>query len=73
MKLTLEVSLDNAAFHEDTDAEPSIETLDAYGIEFVLHQAIGQIREADAFGGEPGGTLRDTNGNTVGEWSITED
>lgn len=54
MQITIKVDLDNAAFHEN-EAELS---------EVVLQQIPHNPTSGDS------GTLRDSNGNTVGSWKV---
>lgn len=54
MQLTIKVNLDNAAF-QDNQAELS---------EVVLRQVPHNPTSGDS------GTLRDSNGNTVGSWKV---
>ena len=56
----LEISTDNAAFHDDTD--PSAEVSRILGR---LAARLGELTEADK------GKLYDINGNTVGTWTYT--
>lgn len=54
MQITIKVNLDNAAFH-DNQAELS---------EIVLQQIPHNPTSGDS------GTLKDSNGNTVGSWKV---
>jgi len=62
MQLTITIDMDNAAF----DGSPDLE------VEYILTA----MMMPDNFPASPepgdGGTLRDSNGNTVGEWNIHE-
>jgi len=57
MKLTVTIACDNAAFHDDFEGE----------IAAVLDRAARSIAEGGT------GRIRDTNGNTVGSWQLTDD
>ena len=69
MRLRLSAKLDNAAFHYgddrlDPDDYP-LGDLDADAVATLLVAAAKAIHE-----GQREGTLRDVNGNRVGEWSV---
>lgn len=63
MGFKLEFKTDNAAFHEDEYAM-------AEEVSSILKGVAEKIAAAD---GTTEGPVRDTNGNTVGKWSLTED
>lgn len=57
MKFSLEINMDNAAFKENQEELPDILYLLANTLSIVSPKE---------------GNLRDSNGNTVGEWKIVE-
>ncbi len=59
-KLTIRFSLENAAFRHEDDS------LNYFEISRALQKIAKQIEN-----GSDGGSVRDINGNTVGEWKIT--
>lgn len=64
MRLTLEMSLDNAAFF---DAEGG---RDGFEVARILHRLADDVEATGITGGERG-ELRDVNGNTTGHWRVT--
>ena len=66
MKLTIEVNLDNAAYHPFDDKD-EIAWLD---VAQDLREAADTIGSGAAYHFE-GGKIKDGNGVTVGQWEIT--
>lgn len=62
MKLTLSIQMDNDAFHERGEVAHILQGLAVY-----LKTNVQSVSMDDGQG------LRDSNGNTVGEWLISED
>jgi hypothetical protein len=56
---TLSCDIDNDAFREYSTAE-------------IQHILIGLVAKLERDPDATGGTVKDTNGNTVGEWEITD-
>lgn len=67
MKLTLTIDQTGNAAFCDPDGNPDDDHARAE-IARIMERAVGDVREG--FGGH--GYLRDVNGNTVGEWSLTD-
>ncbi len=65
MKITIEVELDNAAFHREKDFDARELTRVLTRIERDVWMPYGKLDKEGA-----DGSLRDYNGNKVGSWSI---
>lgn len=59
MTLTIRINLDNADYHHDNG------DLDYMSIAKTIHDVSNRIEE-----GSDSGTIRDTNGNKVGQYSV---
>lgn len=61
MQFTCKINMNNAAFDDYPPGE----------LKHILLEAACRIGQIALDNGETSGKLRDTNGNTVGEWKIT--
>ena len=61
MNFKIEINMDNAAF-DDTNA--------AYQLETILNRIVKDISALYELTTVLGGVCKDSNGNTVGKWSI---
>ncbi len=61
MKFALDINMDNAAFGEDDDGG-------SYELRRILKALV--VGDNGPREGNTSGTVRDSNGNTVGSWSI---
>ena len=61
MNFKIEINMDNAAF-DDTNA--------AYQLETILNRVVKDILALYKLTDIMGGVCKDSNGNTVGKWSI---
>jgi hypothetical protein len=60
MRFQLSISMDNDAFREDTGPETAR-----------IMRALAERVEHSTLTAGDSGTVRDTNGNTVGQWSVS--
>ena len=66
MNFTIDFDMDNAAFDTSENAVGNVTEVTR-----ILRKLAALLDNVDVLTDQNGGTLRDTNGNSVGSWSVS--
>ena len=68
MKFTLDIDMSNAAFERYADDANVRDTME---VALILHALSKHLYGLGVLTDKSAGTLRDSNGNTAGDWTVT--